>query len=63
MDRFFQDHRQFLVPAHEDAGSVWKQEKWRQMDVEERAVLQGLRPALIEVIALQIEPRESDSDQ
>ena len=39
IDPFFQDHRRFLVLACEEAGLVWKQEEWRQLDREERAVL------------------------
>ena len=45
----------FPVLAYEEAGSVWKQEEWRQFDLEDRAVLQGMPLAVIEAIAVQIE--------
>ena len=62
VNRFFQDHRLFLAPAAEEAGLVWKQEEWQQFDPAERAILQGMPPALIEAVALQFE-QESDSNQ
>ena len=55
VDRFFPDHRRFRAPACWEAGLVWKQEEWRQLDWEERAVLQGMPPGLIEAVSLQLE--------
>ena len=50
VQRFFKDARRFPATSYEQNSLVWKGDKWRQLDPEERAMIHGMPPALLEEV-------------